>query len=123
MLGSNWETVLENVRTFINVRDAHAGRGGNRCRVTFQLTFMDINASDLPGIVKLAAGLGVDRVKGHHLWVHFNQMRSQSMRKNPESIARWNTIVDSAYDMAEHHRLPNGDHVLLENIFRLDEGR
>ena len=121
MLGSNWETVLENVRTFIGVRNAHAERGGNRCRVTFQLTFMEINVSELPNIVKLAAELGVDRVKGHHLWVHFSQMGHQSMRRSPEAIARWNAIVDSAYEVAERHRLPSGDRVLLENVFRLDE--
>ena len=121
MLGSSWETVLENVRTFIDVRDAHASRGGNRCRVTFQLTFMEINVSELPDIVKLAADLGVDRVKGHHLWVHFDQMRRQSMRRNPEAIARWNAIVDSAHEVAERNRLPSGDRVLLETIFRLDE--
>ena len=121
MLGSNWETVVENVRTFIGVRDAHAEAGGNRCRVTFQLTFMEINVSELPDIVKLAAELGVDRVKGHHLWVHFGEMRRQSMRRSADAITRWNAIVDSAYEMAERHRLPNGDQVLLENIFRLDE--
>ena len=121
MLGSSWGTVLENVRTFIDVRDAHAARGGNRCRVTFQLTFMEINVSELPDIVKLAADTGVDRVKGHHLWVHFKQMRRQSMRRSPEAIARWNDTVDSAYETAERHRLPNGERVLLENIFRLDE--
>ena len=70
MLGSNWELVLENVRTFIRVRDDHAASGGNRCRVTFQLTFMEVNYRELPSMVRLAAGLGVDRVKGHHLWVH-----------------------------------------------------
>ena len=121
MLGSNWETVLENVRTFIGVRDAHATRGGNRCRVTFQLTFMEVNVSELPGIVKLAADLGVDRVKGHHLWVHFSEMSRQSMRRSPEAIARWNGIVDSAYEVANRNRLPSGQRVLLENIFRLDE--
>ena len=62
MLGSNWDTVLDNVRTFIEVRDAHAAEGGNRCRVTFQLTFMEVNYSELPDVVKLAAQLGVDRV-------------------------------------------------------------
>ena len=123
MLGSSWDTVLENVRTFIAVRDAHAARGGNRCRVTFQLTFMEVNVSELPDIVRLAADLGVDRVKGHHLWVHFSQMGHQSMRRSPDAIARWNTIVDSAYEVAERHRLPSGDRVLLENMFRLDEKR
>ena len=121
MLGSNWETVVENVRTFVSVRDAYARAGGNHCRVTFQLTFMEINSSELPAMVKLAAGLGVDRVKGHHLWVHFSQMGRQSMRRSQGTIARWNSIVDSAYAVAERHRLPSGKRVLLENIFRLDE--
>ena len=121
MLGSNWEAVLENVRTFIEVRDSHAARGRNRCRVTFQLTFMEINVNELPGIVKLAADLGVDRVKGHHLWVHFGEMEHQSMRRSQEVIARWNAVVDTAHEMAEQHRLPSGDRVLLENIFRLNE--
>ena len=88
MLNSSWETVLENVRTFIAVRDEHAVRGGNRCRVTFQLTFMEINYLELPDIVELAAEIGVDRVKGHHLWVHFAEMGRQSMRRDPDAITR-----------------------------------
>ena len=67
MLGTRWEKVLENVRIFIKVRDTHAAQGGNRCRVTFQLTFLETNVGELADIIKLAAGLGVDRVKGHHL--------------------------------------------------------
>ena len=42
------------------------------------------------------------------------------MRRSPEAIARWNNIVDSAYEVAERHRLPSSGRVLLENIFRLD---
>ena len=122
MPGSDWETVLKNVRTFISVRDAHERHGGNRCRVTFQLTFMEMNVPELPCIVKLAADLGVDRVKGHHLWVHFKQLRGQSMRRSEGSIARWNAIVDSTYEVAQQNRLPNGSRVALENIFRLDPG-
>ena len=120
MLGSNWERVLENVRTFIAVRDAHATRGGNRCRVTFQLTFMEVNFLELPEVVRLAAELGVDRVKGHHLWVHFRQLSQQSLRRDAAAIGRWNDAVDAAHRAAEDHRLPDGGKVLLENIFRLD---
>ena len=120
MLGSNWERVVANVRDFIAVRDAHAAAGGNRCRVTFQLTFMEVNHAELPAVVELAAKLGVDRVKGHHLWVHAPQMQGQSMRRNPEAIAHWNQTVADAYRAAERSRLPTGNRVLLENIFPLD---
>ena len=121
MLGTNWERVVENVRSFVGVRDEHADGGGNYCRVTFQLTFMEVNIAELPDVVRLAAELGVDRVKGHHLWAHFKEIHGQSMRRSPEAIARWNTVVDEAYEAAERYRLPNGQPVLLENIFRLDE--
>ncbi len=121
MLGSRWEEVLENVRTFIQVRDTHEAVGGNRCRVTFQLTFMESNIHELPDIVKLAARLGVDRVKGHHLWVHFDEMRRQSMRRSAEAITRWNDAVRRTLEAADAHRLPNGSQVLLENIFPLED--
>ena len=120
MLGSNWEAVLENVRTFIAVRDEHARQGGNRCRVTFQLTFMEVNYLELPDVVRLAAGMGVDRVKGHHLWVHFRQLGGQSMRREADAIRRWNDTVDAAQAVADRHRLPDGTRVILENIFKLD---
>ena len=120
MLGSNWERVLQNVRTFIAVRDEHAAAGGNRCRVTFQVTFMEVNFLELPDVVRLAAGMGVDRVKGHHLWVHFRQLAQQSLRRDATAIRRWNDAVAAAHRAAERHRLPDGGQVLLENIFRLD---
>jgi MoaA/NifB/PqqE/SkfB family radical SAM enzyme len=121
MLGSNWEKVLANVRTFISVRDAHAAAGGNRCRVTFQLTFLEANVAELPDIMRLAIELGVDRVKGHHLWAHFDAIKEQSMRRSPEAIRRWNRAVLAAREEAAERTLPNGKHILLENIFLLDE--
>ncbi len=120
MVGARWETVLANVETFIAVRDAHAAAGGNRCRVTFQLTFLESNVGELADIVRLAARLGVDRVKGHHLWAHFEEIEGLSMRRSPEAIRRWNQAVAEAREAAETCRLPDGRAVLLENIFPLD---
>lgn len=122
MLGSCWEQVVDNVRDFIAVRDAHAASGGNRCRVTFQLTFLEANVGELADMVRLAARLGVDRVKGHHLWAHFDEIRDQSMRRSPSAIERWNRAVLAAREAAAEEPLPDGRHVLLENIFLLDAG-
>jgi len=121
MVGAKWENVLENARTFLAIRDAHAAAGGNRCRVTFQLTFLKSNVHELADMVRLAIDLGVDRVKGHHLWAHFDAIRDQSMRRNTESIGRWNAAVLEAREVAAMKPLPNGKHILLENIFLLDE--
>lgn len=121
MKGSQWEKVLQNVRDFVAVRDAHAAKGGNRCRVTFQLTFLKSNVDELADIVALAASLGVDRVKGHHLWVHFDEIEGESMRSDAGTIRRWNEAVLAARAAVEANPLPNGARVLLENIFLLDE--
>ncbi len=121
MVGTRWETVLENVRTFIGVRDAHAAAGSNRCRVTFQLTFLETNVSELADIVRLAASLGVDRVKGHHLWAHFAEIEHLSMRRSPEAVRRWNAAVLDARRAVDEHPLASGRTVSVENIFLLDE--
>ena len=120
MLGTSLESILDNVKAFVAVRDAHAQGGGNRCRVTFQTTFLDSNIDELPDMVTLAASLGVDRVKGHHLWAHFTQIEGLSMRRSASSVERWNKIVDRTYLSADLHRLPDGSRVLLENIHPID---
>jgi MoaA/NifB/PqqE/SkfB family radical SAM enzyme len=123
MKGAKFERVLDNVRRFIHIRDelAPAGVGQkDRCRVTFQMTFLERNIQDLPDIVKLAAEIGVDRVKGHHLWVHFSQIQELSMRRSAAAVARWNEVVLAAQEAVEKYRLQDGRKVILENIFPLD---
>lgn len=121
MIGSNFEKRLQNVKDFIAVRDREASRGGNFCRVTFQLTFVELGLEEIPAVIKLALSLGVDRVKGHHLWVFTHEMEKENMRRSPEAIRRWNKIAREAIDIAEKERLPNGKKILLENIFPLAE--
>jgi glycosyltransferase involved in cell wall biosynthesis/MoaA/NifB/PqqE/SkfB family radical SAM enzyme len=122
MLGARWDTMLSNAREFIAVRDAHAAAGGNRCRLTFQMTFLESNVGELADIVRLAVELGVDRLKGHHLWTHFQEIEHLSMRRSPESIRRWNESVLEARKAVSERMLPNGKPLLLENIFLLEEG-
>lgn len=120
MLGTKLYDMLNNVGAFIGVRDAHAAEGGNRCRVTLQTTFLDSNIDELPEIVKLAAALGVDRLKGHHLWAHFTQIKGLSMRRSPDAVNRWNHIVEQTHAAADLHRRADGSAVLLENIHPID---
>ena len=89
--------------------------------MTFQLTFMEANAAELAGIVRLAVRLGVDRVKGHHLWTHFREIEEQSMRRDRDAVRRWNEAVLAAREAAAERMLPNGQRILLENIDLLDE--
>jgi MoaA/NifB/PqqE/SkfB family radical SAM enzyme len=76
---------IENVKEFIKYRDEHLANTGYFCRVTLQLTFIQNNMHELADIVKLAASLGVDRVKGHQLWAHFEEIKDLSMKVSKAS--------------------------------------
>lgn len=116
MLGINFNSVVDNVKRFVEFRDNYFRASGNYCRITFQLTFMKNNMQELDEIVKLAASLGIDRVKGHHLWAHFKEIESLSFTVDEESAELWNNYVKQAYLAQEQFRKPNGEKVLLENI-------
>lgn len=121
MLKINFNDALQNVREFIRIRDKHFEETGYYCRVTFQLTFMQNNMHELADIVKLAAELGVDRVKGHQLWAHFEEIKDLSMKANSESILKWNQYVLDAHAAQEEFRKANGEKVILENVIPLTE--
>ena len=121
MIGIDYNKAVQNVQRFVSIRDNHFKNGGNYCRVTFQLTFMQNNMHELSEIVKLAARLNVDRVKGHHLWAHFDEIKPLSMKANSDSIEMWNKYVDEANKTADEFRRPNGEKVLMENIYKLED--
>ncbi|MGQ1783848.1 radical SAM/SPASM domain-containing protein [Saccharicrinis sp. GN24d3] len=121
MQGIHFEQHVSNLKAFIECRDLHYRKSGFYSRITLQLTFMQKNMHQLPEIIKLGASMGVDRIKGHHLWTHFEEIKDLSFKTNKESIALWNSIVDKANDAAETYRKPNGEKVLLEQIDYLNE--
>ena len=111
---SLYEKRLSDLKLFVKTRDKIAERG-NYCRITLQATFMELNLQGLPALIKLASDIGADRVKGHHLWVNFPELKRQDLRRNDDSIARWNATVKLCEKMVEHTSL-NGKHMLLENF-------
>jgi len=119
MQGLNYSQVLENVKVFVAERNKLFTQKGWYCSISFQLTFMKSNMHELSDIVKLAANLGIDRVKGHHLWTHFEEIKYLSMKATRGSVAQWNEYVRQAYEAQEKFRKPNGEKVILENIIPL----
>lgn len=119
MQGIDFDQTIKNVKELIIYRDEYYSRTGYFCRVTFQLTFMQNNMHELADIIKLAASIGVDRVKGHQLWAHFDEIKDLSMNASRESILQWNEYVKLAHLTQEQYRKPNGEKVILENIVPL----
>ncbi len=119
MPGLSFDGAVENVRALVAARDEQARVGGRRCRVSFQVTVQEANVGELADIVRLAAALGVDRVKLNHLQPRTPALLPASLRRSPAGIARWNAAVRAARDAAEAARLPNGERVLLQNAVEL----
>jgi glycosyltransferase involved in cell wall biosynthesis/MoaA/NifB/PqqE/SkfB family radical SAM enzyme len=120
MIGLDFNQVMSNIKSLISFRDKYFDKSGYYCRISFQLTFMQNNMHELADIIKMAANLGVDRVKGHQLWTHFDEIADLSMKATSESISNWNNYVKQAYEVHEKYRKPNGEKVILENISPID---
>lgn len=113
---------INNAERFIAIRNQVALETSNYCKVTMQLTFLETNIDEIPDMIKLAIKLGFDRVKGHHLWAHFNEIQSLSLRKNRDSIMRWNKTVRVCQHIVKEHNDINTHQVVLDNFFELDAG-
>lgn len=118
MPGLDFGAALADARAFLSARDRLA-RESRRCRVSFQVTAMEANVAELPAVVRLAASLGVDRVKVNHVQVHFSEMEAQSLRRDPEAVRRWNEAVRACRAAADEVRRPDGSPVELQNVVEL----
>jgi len=115
MVGIDFEKQLSDIKKFIGIRDRIRSSGDNHPTVTFQVTYMEKNLEELPKILELAIDLGVDRLKGHHLWITWPELENESLRKNKESIERWNSMVDTLYDIKKER----GSDIKLDNVYQL----
>ena len=115
MPGLDLAAAVDGVRAFAAVRDAHARDGGRRCRLSFQVTAQEANVGELADIVRLAAALGVDRVKLNHLQVRRPELAERSLRRGPEAIGRWNAALRAARAAAD------ATGVELENAVELSD--
>lgn len=120
MQGSNFDKQLQDIERLIRFRNQHFEQSGYYCRITFQLTFLQSNMHELVDIVRLASKLGIDRIKGHHLWTHFEEIENLSFKHSKSGIERWNNIVEKAHKAQEIYRKPNGGKIIFENIYPLD---
>ena len=122
MRGSDFARQLHNIGEFVRIRNDVFRECGRYCSLTLQMTFMQSNVDELADIVRLACELGMDRVKGHHLWTHFREIEHLSMKDSPARIEKWNRCVNDAFAaLGKHARmLPSGKMLRLENIVPLE---
>lgn len=119
MVGSDFQRQIDGIQNLVKVRDALETKGKNTT-VTIQVTFMEENLEDLPDLIELAKELGVDRVKGHHLWVTHPSLREQDLKRNEDSISRWNRSIKDLMAQKEH-LLYSGHPLNLQNFDPISE--
>lgn len=120
--GLRYPEALAGLRAFLAVRDARRAAGLPACTVSFQVAARERNVAELGDVVRLAAALGVERVKVNQLQVHFPALAGEDLRRSPASRARWNAAVGAMRAAAEEARLPGGAPVRLLGAVPLDEG-
>jgi glycosyltransferase involved in cell wall biosynthesis/MoaA/NifB/PqqE/SkfB family radical SAM enzyme len=120
MTGLNSEAQLAGIERYLSLRDDF-GRAGRRSSVTLQVTLMEANLEELPRILRWAIRRGVDRLKAHHLWVTWSQLAGESLRRSPESRARWNSVVAELEAIASNELRADGTPIQLDNIRLLSD--
>ena len=117
MLGATLAKHIENAKRFIAVRDEFADI--NYCSMTMQLTFMRSNLEQIPRLLELAFELGFDRLKGHQLWAHFEQIQGESLRSDIVFAERWNQIVRFCHNRVADYNKTAVRQFKLDNFFEL----
>jgi MoaA/NifB/PqqE/SkfB family radical SAM enzyme len=84
------------------------------------VTAQERTVDELAAIVRLAARLGVDRVKLNHLQPRRPALAGRSLRRSAEALRRWNAAVREAHAAAEEAARA-GAAVRLENAVPLAE--
>lgn len=117
MRGASLAEHIDNAKRFIAIRDEFSDT--NYCSMTMQLTFMRSNLEQIPQMLELAFELGFDRLKGHQLWAHFEQIKAQSLRNDLLFAERWNQIVRHCYKRVTEHNQFAARPFKLDNFFEL----
>jgi len=120
MQGLNFDKLLENIKIWIKIRDEIREKKLNHPSITFQVTYMEKNFHDLPNILKLAIDLRVDRLKGHHLWITHAELQNESLRRNKDSIGRWNCLAGRLHKIVEESPAKDNFTIKLENVFKME---
>ena len=119
MQGINFNQLLANIQIWCKLRDEIYGKGNSRPTISFQVTYMEQNLEEFPDLLRLAIEMGIDRLKGHHLWITHPQLESQSLRRDEKSIGRWNKMVDTLRNIANSQKDSNGRKIQLDNVYKL----
>ena len=117
MEGVDHDTILSNIKELIRIRDEIRKSGINHPTVSFQVTLMQRNIDDLKNLLELAIDLDVDRLKGHHLWITWPELETESLTSDKQSREKWNKVAKELKDIARNKiQLANISELTIDDI-------
>jgi len=111
MQGDNTIQKLKKIKEFIKLRDRYYPD----VSVTLQVTFLKSNLDEIEEIIKFAIENNVNRVKGHQLWVTYDEIRDQSLQNSTKEIDKWNKFITSIDKYRDKVKLVNFEKLEPQN--------
>ncbi len=111
MVNDNTEKKLEDIKTFVELRDALYPN----VSITLQVTFLTSNLGYLENIIKFAIENNIDRMKGHQLWITYDEIKDQSLQNSTEKINKWNNFIDKIDKYRKNIKLVNFEKLKSQN--------
>ncbi len=117
MPGLDFAAAVDGLREVAAARDREAGRSGRRGTLSFQVTAQAANVDELPDLVRLAARLGVDRVKLNQLQPRVPALLPRALTRSEAGLRRWNAAAAAVRAVAAspEGRLPWGAQVEVQH--------
>jgi MoaA/NifB/PqqE/SkfB family radical SAM enzyme len=115
MPGLDFAAAVEAVRQVAAARDREAARSGRRGTLSFQVTAQAGNVAELAEVVRLAARLGVDRVKLNQLQPRIPALLPRALTRSAAGLRRWNEAAAAVRAAAREARLPWGARVEVQH--------
>ena len=103
MCNSNTKATLERIERLVSLRDRH----NVNVSITLQMTFMKSNIDSIIPLIEYAIAKGINRIKGHQLWITHKELESQALHTDTESRQKWNELIKQLTPYKEKIRLEN----------------
>jgi radical SAM protein with 4Fe4S-binding SPASM domain len=111
MIGDKTNKKIEDIKAFSSFRN----QGYPDVSITLQVTFLKSNIDYMENLIRFAIENHIDRVKGHQLWITYNEISDQSIYSSKDSIAAWNELVERISPYREKIKLVNFDKISINN--------
>ncbi|HIZ90356.1 MAG TPA: SPASM domain-containing protein, partial [Candidatus Mucispirillum faecigallinarum] len=103
MHNSNTEKITAAIQKLCRLRDEYVPNAS----ITIQMTFMRANIDSIIPIVEKAIEWGVNRVKGHQLWITHKELENEALYNDSYYIEKWNKLVHKLQVYQDKIKLEN----------------